>query len=168
MMALCFKAMQIFVYAQDDNRPVAHDTLGSYRFHGFVDIDVEARKDNSLVAHDALVFMAVIVNRTWKFPAAMKWFPCQWNGRPIQSVLLIEQCSVRLYDGGVYWISITCDGTSYHIAMLKAFCTKIAIPSLQISCPHPSNSDEGMRFFSMSTPPPQGGIPICLTCANFH
>ena len=80
------------------------------RFHGYVDLGTECDDGTNPVATEALVFMVVPLNASWKLPVA--YFM-------IVSVSgferAVQQCLCKFADIGVLIEFITCDGPSCHV-----------------------------------------------------
>ena len=70
--------------------------------------------DTLPAAKDALVFIVVGLNESWK--ACAYFFIDGLSGK--ERVNLVKVCIQRLHDVGVKVISLTCDGLSCHISML--------------------------------------------------
>ena len=83
----------------------------------FVDLGTGIDYNDSLpIAKDALVFMVVAVNSTWK--NAYAYFLV--NGLSgIEYATLIKICPRKVLEVGVTVISLTCDGPSCHFSMLS-------------------------------------------------
>ena len=84
----------------------------------YVDIGSnETDEDDSLpVAKDALVFMVVAINSSWKVPIAY-FFIDGLSG--VERANLVTIAIKKLHDVGVEVISLTCDGPSCHFAMMS-------------------------------------------------
>ena len=93
-----------------------HISFDGKKFRGFVDLGNEIEDDSSPHAKEALVFMAVCVNNSWKIPCAY-FLIDGLNGA--ERANLINICIQRLSDIGVRVISVTCDGPSCHFKMMK-------------------------------------------------
>lgn len=117
-----------------------HVTWDGTRFRGYVDIGNEADDDDSLpIAKDALVFMVVALNASWKVPIAY-FFIDGMSGA--ERANLITVAVKKLYDTGVNVVSLTCDGPSCHFTMMKALGAKIEVNDMQTHFMHPSDSSK--------------------------
>lgn len=106
---------------------------------GFVDIGTGITDESSPIATDALVFMAVCVNGSWKVPIGY-FLINGLNGS--ERANLVIKCIQMLNDVGVIVISLTCDGPSCHISMLKELGASMDPNHLDPSFPHPSLPQE--------------------------
>ena len=87
------------------------------RYVGFVDLGTHHEYDDiSPTAKNALVFMAVCVNGSWKAPLGY-FFVAGLTGEVAN---LVKICIRQLAETGVIVASLTCDGPSTHFAMLKS------------------------------------------------
>lgn len=94
-----------------------HVSWNGNSFLGYVDLGCDVNDDDSTpVAKNALVFMVVALNESWKVPCGY-FFIDSLTGR--ERANLVTQCIQRLHDVGVKVVSLTCDGPSCHFAMLK-------------------------------------------------
>ena len=94
--------------------------------------------DSLPLAKDALVFMVVAVNSTWKVPCA--YFLVDGLSA-FERANLIKICLRKLFDVGVNVISLTCDGPSCHFSMLSELGVNLNPFNLTTSFPHPLNSE---------------------------
>ena len=94
-----------------------HAEWDGQKYCWFVDLGTGVDDNDSLpLAKDALVFMVVAVNSTWKVPYA--YFLV--NGLSgIQHANLIKICLRKLLEVGVKVISLAFDGPSCHFSMLS-------------------------------------------------
>ena len=105
---------------------------------GFVDIGSGITDDSTPPATEALVFMVVCVNGSWKVPVG--YFLIHGLSG-IERANLIRQCLLLLADVGVRVISLTCDGPSCHMSMLKDLGASLNPNQLDPSFPHPSSGE---------------------------
>ena len=105
---------------------------------GFVDIGSGITDDSAPPATEALVFMVVCVNGSWKVPVG--YFLIHGLSG-IERANLIRQCLLLLADVGVRVISLTCDGPSCHMSMLKDLGASLNPNQLDPSFPHPSSGE---------------------------
>ena len=106
---------------------------------GFVDLGNGASDDDDSapLAKDALVFMVVHVNGSWKVPCAY-FLIDGLNGQ--ERANLVQICIQRLADVGVRVVSLTCDGPSCHFSMLSHLGTSITMKDcINGSFKHPSD-----------------------------
>lgn len=103
---------------------------------GFVDIGNGITDDSAPPATEALVFMLVAVNGSWKVPVGF-FFIHGMSGK--EKANLIRECLLQVADVGVKVISLTCDGPSSHVAMLKELGASMDPENLEPSFPHPSS-----------------------------
>ena len=112
-----------------------HVSWDGKRFRGYVDIGNDTEDDDSTpVAKDALVFMVVSVNGSWKVPCAY-FFVDGLSG--IERANLVRVCIKKLYDAGVSIISLICDGPSCHFSMMSALGASLDPLNMQAFFTHP-------------------------------
>ena len=87
------------------------------QFRGFVDLGTRINNDSVPEATDALVFMAVAVNSSWKVPCTY-FLVHGLSGN--EKANLTKECIAKLHDIGVKVVSFTCNGPTSHLSMLKA------------------------------------------------
>lgn len=118
------------------------------KYRGYVDLGDDIDDDSSPMAKDALVFMVVNVNGSWKVPCAY-FFVDVLSGA--ERANLIKVCIEHLSDVGVKVASLTCDGPSCHFKMLSELGARPLDPThLNSSFPHPLNGSEHVHVFLMS------------------
>lgn len=94
-----------------------HVSWDGYRYRGYVDIGTSTDdNDCNPVAKDALVFMVVAMNSSWKVPCAY-FFIDGMTG--CERANLIRICVSKLHDVGIVVASLTCDGPSCHFSMFS-------------------------------------------------
>eukprot|EP00794_Sanderia_malayensis_P010340 gene10340-11415_t len=122
-----------------------HIAWDGAKFRGYVDIGNGSEGDNSsALAKDALVFMAVAVNSTWKIPVAY-FFVDGLTG--VERANFIKICLQRLHDTGAQVVSLTCDGPSCHLSMLAELGANLDINDLCVSFPNPSQEENKVHIF---------------------
>ena len=84
------------------------------RYRGYVDIGNDIVDDSTPVAKEALVFMVVSINGSWKIPCGY-FFIDGLSGA--EQANLVKICLKKLYDHGVYVAALICDGPSCHLSM---------------------------------------------------
>ena len=104
-----------------------HVSLDGFRYCGFVDFGNGIEDDSSPVAKDALVFMAVHVNGSWKVPFAY-FFIDGLSGS--ERANLVKICIERLSDVGIKVCSVICDGPSCHFNMLSHLAAQVLSSSV--------------------------------------
>ena len=115
------------------------------RFCGYVDLGND--DDDSLpVAREALVFMVVCVNSSWKVPCA--YFFIDGLGGS-ERANLVKICIERLSDAGIKVISLTCDGPSCHFSMMSHLGASLKIPNLKPYFPHPKADNEHDKVYTL-------------------
>ena len=73
---------------------------------GYVDIGAGVSENTAPYATEALVFMAVAVNSSWKVPVGYSLVHAL-SGK--EKANLVRQCLLKLSDIGIKVISMTCD-----------------------------------------------------------
>ena len=112
-----------------------HVSWDGKRFRGYVDIGNDTEDDDSTpVAKDALAFMVVSVNGSWKVPCAY-FFVDGLSGIELEN--LVRVCTKKLYDAGVSIISLICDGPSCHFSMMSALGASLDPLNMQAFFTHP-------------------------------
>ena len=110
------------------------------KFRGYVDLGNAVEDDDSApIAKDALVFMVVGVNETWKVPVGY-FFVDGLSGK--ERANLVKVCIKKLYDVGVEVISLICDGPSCHFAMLRELGASLSPPDLKPYFTHPLDKNK--------------------------
>ena len=120
-----------------------HVTYDGKTFRGYVDLGNDAEiNDSSPLAKDALVFMVVGINKTWKVPVGY-FFIDGLSGE--ERANLVTVCIKKLHDIGVDVISLICDGPSCHLAMLRTLGACMTPQNLKPYFIHPS--DKGKKIY---------------------
>ena len=115
------------------------------RYRGFVDLGTGINDDDSVPeAADALVFMAVSVNSSWKVPCG--YFLVAGLSEE-EKANLTKECIVKLHEVGVKVVSFTCDGPTSHQSMLKLLGARLLPDSLQAYFSHPCDPKEKFTYF---------------------
>lgn len=106
------------------------------RCYGYIDMGTELDNDtDSLpVAREALTFMIVSVNDSWKLPVG--YFLTAGLGAR-EKGNLVEQCLTMLHSVGVTVISLTCDGASTNLSMIKNLGCTFEFDTVESAFPHP-------------------------------
>ena len=112
---------------------------------GFVDIGTDVNDNESMpAASEALVFMVVCANGSWKVPVGF-FLIDKLNGS--ERANLIKQCIRKLYDVGITVISLTCNGPACNFSMLRELGATMTLPLLDATFPHPSRPDDSVYIF---------------------
>ena len=111
-----------------------HVDWDGQKFRGYVDIGTGVVDDSLPEAKDALVFMVVCVNGSWKVPCG--YFLIDGLSSA-EKANLVTGCLEKLYDVGVKVVSFTCDGPASHFAMLRILGANLDVGSLDPSFQHP-------------------------------
>ena len=107
------------------------------QFRGFVDIGTGIEDDSTPVASEALVFMAVGLNKNWKIPLGY-FLIVSMTG--VERANLVNQCLLKLHDINVHPVSLTCDGPSCHFSMMSELGASIQDPNNMFPYfDHPAN-----------------------------
>ena len=115
------------------------------RHRGFVDLGTGINDDDSVPeATDALVFMAVSVNSSWKVPCGY-FLVAGLTGE--EKANLTKECIIKLHEVGVKVVSFTCDGPTSHQSMLKLLGARLLPDSLQAYFPHPCDPEAKIYVF---------------------
>ena len=91
-----------------------HVSWDGKKYNGYVDLGNDVNDDTLPVAVDALVFMVVAADGSWKVPCTY-FFIDGLSGN--ERANLVEVCIQRLSNVGVKVTSLTCDGPSCHFSM---------------------------------------------------
>lgn len=102
------------------------------QIHGYVDIG--AGEMENVVATQALVFMVVAVNESWKIPIAY-FLISSMNGE--ERANLVRESLIRLHEVGVRVVSLTCDGPSQNFSMIRELGAKLDIMDMRSYFFHP-------------------------------
>ena len=87
-----------------------HVSWNGKSFLEYVDLGCDVNDDDSSpVAKNALVFMVVALNESWKVPCGY-FLVDSLTGKELAN--LVSQCIQRLYDINLVVVSLTCDGPS--------------------------------------------------------
>ena len=114
------------------------------QFRGYVDLGTGINDDSLPEATDALVFMAVAVNGSWKVPCG--YFLV--NGLTGQEKAnLTKECITKLHEVGVKVVSFTCDGPTSHQSMLKLLGAQLLPGNLQAYFQHPCDPKAKIYIF---------------------
>ena len=122
-----------------------HVSWDREKYRGYVDLGNDVEDDDSApIAKDALVFMVVGVNESWKVPVAY-FFIDGLSGK--ERANLIKVCLKKLHDVGIDIISLICDGPSCHFAMLRALGAHLNLPNIRPYFLHPLDKQKKIHIF---------------------
>jgi len=107
------------------------------KYRGYVDIGHNIEDDSMPAATEALVFLVVCVNGSWKLPVAY-FLLDGLKGKDRAN--LINICLQRLYEVGVTVLCITCDGAASNVAMFAELGAKMSPDDLQPWFTHPGDN----------------------------
>lgn len=105
---------------------------------GYVDFGIHLDNDALPLAKEALVFMLVGVNCSWKVPVA--YFLISAIGAS-EKANLVKGCCTMLHECGVKIISLTFDGAATNMSMASILGANLTLPSLKPCFPHPITKD---------------------------
>ena len=114
-----------------------HVEIDGNEMIGYVDLGTGIVDDTAPLATEALVFMVVCMNGSWKVPVA--YFLIKGLSGS-ERANLVHQCISKLSDVGVTVVSLTCDGPSCHFSMVKALGASMDPETLRPNFDHPSVS----------------------------
>lgn len=104
---------------------------------GYVDIGIPIENDDLSPATEALVVMVVAHQASWKVPIAY-FLIKSLTGKDKANI--VKECLVRLHDIGIQITSLTCDGPSSNVTMLKDLgCVIEDVHNMKTWFAHPSN-----------------------------
>ena len=116
-----------------------HVSWDGKKYNGYVDLGNDVNDDTLPVAGDALVFMVVAVDGSWKVPCTY-FFIDGLSGN--ERANFVKVCIQRLSNVGVKVTSLTCDGLSCHFSMLSALGASLKPSNLILYFPRPGNKNE--------------------------
>ena len=120
-----------------------HVAWDGEKYRGFVDLGCGVDDDDSSpVAKDALVIMAVCINKLWKVPLGC-FFIDGLTGQ--ERANLVRIAIERLSQVGAKVVSLTCDGPSCHFSMLSELGASLSIKNIIPYFPHPTKSNEDIQ-----------------------
>ena len=112
-----------------------HIEFDGERFSGVVNVGKAFACNEENVAKEALVFLLVGINKSWKIPVGY-FLIDKLNGE--QKCNLVQQCLRVVHETGVRVVCFTCDGAANNIAMAKALGCNFSNPnSLRTHFLHP-------------------------------
>lgn len=113
-------------------------------FTGYTDLGLGSQDDSSMLATEVLVFMVVAVNASWKLPIAYFLI----NGLSgFQKAELVRTALMKLHSCGVHIISVTCDGPTAHLSMIRDLGAEISAEVIRASFHHPSSAAQDVAVF---------------------
>lgn len=85
-------------------------------FHGFINLGYETNDDSMPLAKDALVFMVVAMNQSWKLPVGYFLIDSLTSE---QRANLVIQALELIQNTGIKVVSLTCDGLASNLTMFR-------------------------------------------------
>ena len=104
------------------------------KFHGYINMGIDANNDVLPVAKASLLFLLTAVNDTWKIP--LGYFLID-TVSSTQKANLVKQCLILLHDINAHVICITFDGLTSNITMAKLLGCNMDPEALHPRFPHP-------------------------------
>ena len=114
------------------------------KFKGYIDIGSSVSEENSGPATEALVLMVVAVNGHWKLPIAY-FFVAGLSGK--ERANLVYTSLQMIHQTGALAVSLTCDGPSCHLAMLRALGASLDTNPMSTFFVHPSDASLKVHVF---------------------
>ncbi|KAL1277059.1 hypothetical protein QQF64_023732 [Cirrhinus molitorella] len=108
--------------------------FGGDQIHGYVDIG--GGEIENVVATQALVLMVVAINESWKIPIAYFLINSMTGS---ERASIIRESLVRLHTIGVRVVSLTCDGPSQNLAMIRELGANLDIMDMRPYFLHPED-----------------------------
>ena len=121
-----------------------HVEYSQGKFHGYIDVGSGVDDDSNGLAKNALVVMAVSLTEGWKIPIG--YFLIDGMSGEEQANV-IEESLIRLYDIGVTVVSVTCDGPTPNIAMLRSLGVNVDAETPDPSFQHPADPSLRVSVF---------------------
>lgn len=103
------------------------------KFSGYCDVGNNIASEECSFAKEALVFLVVDINESWKIPVGY-FFINGMNGE--QKASLVNQCLSMLHDCGIHIKTLTCDGAACNLSMIRILQYKMNPEYLQIWFEH--------------------------------
>jgi len=122
-----------------------HVEWDGQKFQGYIDMGTGLHDDGMPIAKEALTFMVVGVNDSFKVPVG--YFLIDGLGGT-ERANLVKQFLSKLHDVGVIIVSLTFDGSAANIAVAKSLGCNFDVfrDDFQTSFKHP-NSDHDVALF---------------------
>ncbi len=95
-----------------------------------------SQSDSASPATEAIVYMAVAANSSWKIPLGY-FLIASLNAEEKAQFLTI--CLKKLYDINVKSVGVTCDGLSSNFAMFRLLGASFELSNFKSTFPHPSD-----------------------------
>ena len=108
------------------------------KFRGYTDIGTNVDDDTLPVASEALVFMVVALDASWKMPVGY-FLISGLSG--VEKANLVRDCISKLHDVGVRVTSLTCDGASSNQSMFSELGARMTAANPQPWFLHPSDTN---------------------------
>ena len=100
----------------DEMSIMRHLDFDGKRVVGYVDVGTHVDDDSLPEATEALVFLVVCLNGSWKVPIA--YFLIHGLSG-VERANIVKQCLEKLHEVGVKVVGLICDGPSCHMSMLN-------------------------------------------------
>ena len=114
------------------------------KYYGYVDFGFNNTTNCAEPAKEVLVFLLVCLNQNWKIPIAY-FLINKMNAEQKRNIVL--QCISAVHNVGMRVVSITCDGMSTNLSVLKLLgCDFNDITSLQTWFLHPETKEKIFVF----------------------
>ena len=120
----------------DEMSIMRHLDFDGKRVVGYVDIGTQNDDDSLPEATEALVFLVVCVNGSWKVPIAY-FLIHGLSGK--ERANLTKQCLEKLHEVGIKVVALICDGPSCHMTMLNELGAHIKFEALTTHFAHPAD-----------------------------
>ena len=114
------------------------------QYRGFVDIGDGMSDEKSPLAENALVFMAVAVNGSFKVPIG--YFPIvSLTGK--EKANLVQIAIKKLEEIGVNVVSLICDGPPSHFSMMRELGASLKVQNMQTFFMNPHDPNRKVHVF---------------------
>lgn len=115
------------------------------RYQGYIDMGTGLDDDGMPLAKEALTFMVVAINDSFKLPVG--YFLIAGLGA-IERANLVKQCLCKLHDVGIKIVSLTFDGCSANLSMMKFLGCNLDVSSSNFKTyfNHPSSNESVFVF----------------------
>lgn len=105
--------------------------------YGYVDVGYKNSDDQMVPATEALVLLVVCLTENWKLPIAYFLIKSLNN---LEKANIVKEALIRLADSNVIISSLTCDGPSVNLSMLRSLgCSLSPHEQNRPYFPHPKN-----------------------------
>nr|CAH7724979.1 unnamed protein product [Callosobruchus chinensis] len=114
------------------------------KFTGYVDLGFKLESDEVPEAKEAIVFMLVALNGSWKLPIA---YFCISGLSGAEQASLVNNLLRFIHDTGVIVCSVTFDGARQNVSMAEHLGANLNLDTLQASFAHPVDNHKVFLFF---------------------